>query len=96
MRVIDCPPGVVHFLFEVSTVVLVASGCFWPFSASGDRLKSARSGISSYLRKSGAKLVDLATGNATLDRLRGGTYDPHVEKLLDGVVIPSLVSYEKV
>ena len=40
--------------------------------------------------------VDLATGNATLDLLRGGTYDPHVEKLLDGVVIPSLVSYEKV
>lgn len=26
VRVIDCPPGVVHFLFEVSTVVLVASG----------------------------------------------------------------------
>lgn len=33
VRVIDCPPGVVHFLFEVSTVVLVASGCFWPTSA---------------------------------------------------------------
>ena len=40
--------------------------------------------------------VDLATGNTTLDLQRGGTYDPHVEKLLDGVVIPSLVSYEKV
>ena len=30
------PPGVVHFLFEVSTVVLVASGCFWPISAIQD------------------------------------------------------------
>jgi len=90
----------INFRFNVDARTSILATRFYTLWAKSGRYYHgslhSKSGISIYLRKSGSKFADLATGNATLDLLRGGTYDSHVEKLLDGVVIPSLVSYEKV